>query len=131
MAKKQTKAEPPAAHKLFCAAYGLKDADHLCECRASAQAGVAAERARQQALVGDGVVRVGRETAGRKGTGVTVVSGIPLEGKSLKDLAKRLKQLCGGGGSIVDGKVEIQGDHRDKIVAELQKRGWTVKKSGG
>ena len=131
MAKKQTEAPQPAAHKLFCAAYGLKDADHLCECGASAQAAVAAEQARKDALVGDGVVRVGRETAGRKGGGVTVVSGIPLEGKELKSLAKRLKQLCGGGGSIVDGKIEIQGDHRDKIVAELQKRAWTVKKSGG
>jgi translation initiation factor 1 len=131
MAKKRTEVKPPAAHKLFCAAYGLADADHRCECGASAQAGLAAEQARRAALIGDGVVRVGRETAGRKGGGVTVVSGIPLEGKPLKELAKRLKQLCGGGGSIVDGKLEIQGDHRDKIVAELQKRGWTVKKSGG
>jgi translation initiation factor 1 len=131
MAKKQPEARPAAAHKLFCAAYGLQDADHLCECGASSQAAVAAEQARQQALVGDGVVRVGRETAGRKGAGVTVVTGIPLEGKPLKELVKRLKKLCGGGGSIVDGKVEIQGDHRDKIVSELQKRGWTVKKSGG
>lgn len=131
MAKKIPEARPPAVHKLFCAAYGLKDADHRCECGASGQAAQAAEQARRQALVGDGVVRVGRETAGRKGGGVTVVTGIPLEGKPLKELAKRLKQLCGGGGSIVDGKVEVQGDHRDKIVAELQKRGWTVKKSGG
>ena len=132
MAKKpRDSALPPAEHKLFCAAYGLRDADHLCECGASNQAAASAEQARRDALVGDGVVRVGRETAGRKGGGVTVISGIPLEGKELKALAKRLKQLCGGGGSIVDGKIEIQGDHRDKLVAELQKRGWTVKKSGG
>lgn len=131
MAKRQSETKPTAAHKLFCAAYGLQDADHLCECGASTQAAAQAEQDRRQALVGDGVVRVGCETAGRKGSGVTVVTGIPLEGKPLKDLAKRLKKLCGGGGSIVDGKLEIQGDHRDKIVNELQKHGWTVKKSGG
>lgn len=131
MAKKQREEQPAAAHKLFCAAYGLADAEHLCECGASGRAAAAAEHARKQALIGDGVVRVGRETAGRKGAGVTVVTGIPLEGKALKELAKKLKKQCGGGGSIVDGKLEIQGDHRDKIVAELQKRGWTVKKSGG
>ena len=117
-----------ADHKLFCPAYGLRDADALCECGASAQA---AEAERRAALVGDGVVRVGRETQGRKGGGVTVVTGVPLEGKELKALAKRLKQLCGSGGSLADGRIEIQGDHRDRIVAELSKRGWTVKRAGG
>ncbi|MCH2100391.1 MAG: stress response translation initiation inhibitor YciH [Planctomycetes bacterium] len=82
-------------------------------------------------MVGDGVVRIGRETKGRKGGGVTVVTGVPLEGKELKALAKKLKQLCGSGGSVMGGRIEIQGDHRDRLVAELSKRGWTVKKSGG
>lgn len=118
-------------HKLFCPAYGLSDADGLCECGAASQQAEAAEQARRAAIVGDGVVRVGRETQGRKGGGVTVVTGVPLEGKELKALAKKLKQLCGSGGSIRDGVIEIQGDHRDRLIPELAKRGWTVKKSGG
>jgi translation initiation factor 1 len=79
----------------------------------------------------DGVVRVGRETKGRKGKGVTVVTGVPLGGIDLADLAKQLKNRCGAGGTVKDGIIEIQGDHRDKVVAQLQERGWTVKKSGG
>ncbi len=80
---------------------------------------------------GDGVVRICRETKGRKGKGVTLVAGVPLEGGDLADLARQLKNRCGAGGTIKDGVIEIQGDHRDRIVTELQGRGWTVKKSGG
>lgn len=80
---------------------------------------------------GDGIVRVSRSTAGRKGKGVTVVTGVPLEGKALKDLSKKLKQTCGSGGTVKDGVIEIQGEHRDRLVEELQKEGWMVKKSGG
>ncbi len=79
----------------------------------------------------DGVVRVSRETKGRKGKGVTLVTGVPLQGPDLKDLAKALKQRCGSGGTVRDGVIEIQGDHRDVVVAELAKKGWTVKKAGG
>ena len=79
----------------------------------------------------DGVVRVARETKGRKGKGVTIVTGVPLDGRELADLAKQLKNRCGAGGTIKNGIIEIQGDHRDRVVAELQGRGWTVKKSGG
>ena len=81
--------------------------------------------------VGDGIVRVGRETKGRKGKGVTVISGIPLDQSGMADLAKELKSRCGSGGTIKDGNIEIQGDHRDALIAELQKRGWQVKRSGG
>jgi translation initiation factor 1 len=77
------------------------------------------------------VVRVGRETKGRKGKGVTVVTGVPLAGDALAALASELKRLCGSGGTVRDGAIEIQGDHRDLLVAELAKRGWTVKRSGG
>ena len=80
---------------------------------------------------GDGVVRVGRETKGRKGKGVTVITGVPLAGSELKDLAKELKQKCGSGGTVKDGVIEIQGDHRDAVVAALGGRNWNVKKSGG
>lgn len=80
---------------------------------------------------GDGVVRVARESKGRGGKVVTLVSGIPLIGPELKTLAKELKQKCGVGGALKDGVIEIQGDQRDLLVAELGKRGFTVKKSGG
>ena len=86
---------------------------------------------KSNAAPADGVVRVARETKGRKGKGVTIVTGVPLDGPELADLAKQLKNRCGAGGTVKNGVIEIQGDHRDRVVAELQGRGWTVKKSGG
>jgi translation initiation factor 1 len=83
------------------------------------------------AAKGDGTVRVGRETKGRKGAGVTVITGVPLEGDALKSLAKELKSRCGGGGTVKDGIIEIQGDHRDAVVAELVRRGFKAKRAGG
>lgn len=80
---------------------------------------------------GDGIVRVGRETKGRKGKGMTVITGVPLHPEGLKDLAKKLKQKCGTGGTLKGQSIEIQGDHRDLLVSELQSMGYTVKKSGG
>lgn len=80
---------------------------------------------------GDGIVRVGRATKGRKGKGVTVISGIPLAGPELQDLAQDLKRRCGAGGTIRDGAIEIQGEQRDLLVALLSERGYTVKRSGG
>lgn len=82
-------------------------------------------------LKGDGNVRVGRETKGRKGAGVTVISGLPLAGEELKILAKELKSRCGSGGTVKDGIVEIQGDHRGLIMAELAERGFKAKRAGG
>ena len=79
----------------------------------------------------DGIVRVGRETKGRKGKGVTVVTGLPLAGEELAELATRLKKRCGSGGTVHGGVVEIQGDHRDTLVAELAKLGYTVRRAGG
>ena len=81
--------------------------------------------------LGDGVVRVSRETKGRKGKGVTLITGVPLDAKELKVLAKKLKQKCGVGGAIKDRVIESQGDHRDLLVEELKKLGWVVKKAGG
>lgn len=82
---------------------------------------------------GDGIVRVSRETAGRKGKGVTLVRGLPLDDAALVLLAKQLKAACGSGGTVKDGVVEVQGDHLDKVMAWLKARpeGWTVKRSGG
>jgi translation initiation factor 1 len=78
-----------------------------------------------------GTVKVGRETAGRRGKGVTVVSELPLNDEALKELATRLKTKCGSGGTAKDGRIEIQGDHRDTVAAELEKVGYKVKRSGG
>ena len=77
------------------------------------------------------MVRVGRETKGRKGKGVTLISGVPLPPEELKILARELKQTCGTGGTLKDGVIEIQGDHRDSLIDLLKTRGWTVKRSGG
>jgi predicted translation initiation factor SUI1 len=76
-------------------------------------------------------VKVGRETAGRRGKGVTVVWDLPLTEAGLTDLAAQLKTKCGTGGTVKDGRIEIQGDHRDRLVAELEALGYAVKRSGG
>ena len=80
---------------------------------------------------GGGTVRVSRETQGRKGKGVTVISGLGLPPAELDALATELKKRCGSGGSSADGRIEIQGDHRDRLVEELIRRGWPAKRAGG
>ncbi|AMV73225.1 translation initiation factor Sui1 [Desulfuromonas carbonis] len=80
---------------------------------------------------GNGAVRVGRETKGRKGKGVTTISGLPLDEAGLDKLASELKKRCGCGGTVRDGVIEIQGDQRELLLAELLSRGWSAKKSGG
>jgi len=82
-------------------------------------------------LKGDGIVRIGRETKGRKGKGVTVIKGAPLDHEGLVRLTKELKARCGAGGTVKEGVIEIQGDHRGRLTEELKKKGWTVKRSGG
>jgi translation initiation factor 1 len=76
-------------------------------------------------------VRVGREVAGRSGKGVSVISGLPLDEAQLAELARRLKKLCGAGGGVREGVIEIQGEHRDRLVAELCKLGYPARRSGG
>jgi translation initiation factor 1 len=76
-------------------------------------------------------VRVGRETQGRAGKGVTTITGLPLSLTDIEALATKLKKRCGCGGTVREGIIEIQGDHRDVIVAELIKMGWQAKRSGG
>lgn len=75
--------------------------------------------------------KVGRETAGRRGKGVTTVFDLPLDETGLRELAGTLKQRCGTGGTVKDGRIEIQGDQRERIVAELEKLGYKVKRVGG
>lgn len=80
---------------------------------------------------GDGIIRLKRETKGRKGKGVTLVTGVQLHADELKSLAKSLKQHCGVGGTIKDGTIEIQTDNREKIKEFLSAKGFTVKIAGG
>ncbi len=86
---------------------------------------------RPKGINSDGIVRIMRSTKGRKGKGVTVITGIPLAPAELKTLAKTLKQKCGSGGTVKEGTVEIQGDHREQLFLLLQEKGWIVKKAGG
>lgn len=88
-------------------------------------------RRKQEPASGDGIVRISRETKGRKGKGVTLITGTGLEAGELKNLAKRLKSRCGSGGTVKNGTIEIQGDHRDLLAEEMKKQGFTVKLSGG
>ena len=76
-------------------------------------------------------LKVGRETAGRRGKGVTTVFDLPLDDDGVRELAALLKQRCGTGGTVKDGRIEIQGDQRERIVAELEKLGYKVKRVGG
>jgi translation initiation factor 1 len=85
----------------------------------------------QPGFPADGVVRIRKEVKGRKGKAVTAVYGLPLQTDELQRLAKTLKQRCGSGGTLKDGVVIIQGDHRQTLLSEIQKEGFTVKLSGG
>jgi predicted translation initiation factor SUI1 len=76
-------------------------------------------------------VKIGRETAGRRGKGVTTVFDVPLGESGLRELATTLKQRCGTGGTVKDGRIEIQGDQRERLVAVLEGLGYLVKRVGG
>lgn len=93
----------------------------LCCCKSS----------RSVAPAADGIVRVSRQTQGRAGKGVTVIAGLPLAGEALAVLCTELKRRCGSGGTVKAGVIELQGEHRDLMVRELQARGYTVKRAGG
>ncbi len=80
---------------------------------------------------GDGIVRIERQTKGRKGSGVSIIRGLPLPGAELKKLAKVLKKKCGSGGTVKDGVIEIQGDHREQLAEIITQRGYSVKLAGG
>ena len=79
----------------------------------------------------DGIIRIQREVKGRKGKTVTTVSGFQLDDNELKSLAAQLKRKCGTGGSVKEGIIIIQGDHRDALLSELKKQGYTAKRAGG
>jgi translation initiation factor 1 len=95
-----------------------------CACRANPRGAGRTEK-------GDGIVRVKREIAGRRGKPVTTIHGVPGGDDALRELAGDLKRRCGSGGTVKDGVIEIQGDHRDAVIAELEAKGYTVKRAGG
>lgn len=103
----------------LCPECGVVKAD--CRCRLVKSA----------APLGDGIVRLKRETKGRGGKSVTLVTGLPDDTDALKKRAKALKQRCGVGGAIKDGVIEIQGDQREVIKLALENEGFTVKLAGG
>ena len=80
---------------------------------------------------GGGAVRVARVTRGRGGKVVSVITGLPLDAAALAALSTELKQRCGSGGTVREGAIEIQGEHRDTLVAELVKRGYAARRAGG
>ncbi|MFT5676792.1 MAG: translation initiation factor 1 [Paraglaciecola sp.] len=85
----------------------------------------------QEKVKSDGIVRIRRESKGRKGKGVTTVSGIGLSDVEIKKLCSTLKKLCGTGGAVKNGIIEIQGDNKDKIKVVLEELGHVVKFAGG
>ena len=103
-----------------------------CACKTAAGKAVRAQTGRGDVgRVDAGVVRVSRQTASRAGKAVTLITGLPLDDTELHSLARELKRQCGSGGTVKDGAIEIQGEHRDTVVAELLRRGFAAKRAGG
>jgi translation initiation factor 1 len=103
-----------------------------CVCRAADGRAAGSRAAGAASGVGAaGPVRVSRQTQGRAGRAVTVISGLALRTAELEKLAGELKRRCGSGGTVRDGNIEIQGEHRDTLVAELARRGIAAKRAGG
>lgn len=120
--KKSTSSDAPVVYSSefgrMCPGCGKPAKD--CVCRKNAAA-----------ITGDGVVRLRRETKGRGGKTVIVITGLPLDATALTALAAALKKRCGCGGTAKDGVIEIQGDHADLLLAELTNRGYKAKRAGG
>jgi translation initiation factor 1 len=89
------------------------------------------EKKPEQRPQGDGIVRIIKQTKGRKGKGVSIVTGLEMTSVELKLLAAELKKVCGCGGAVKGNDIEIQGDNRDKLKAYLEKKGHQVKLAGG
>jgi translation initiation factor 1 len=116
-------------HGRVCPSCGRSET--RCNCRGKgARARIKAREEADAAKASDGIVRVGRSTKGRRGKIVSTVTGVPVDANELQSLAAELKRRCGTGGALKDGVIEIQGDHRDTLVEELEKRGFKVKRSG-
>ncbi len=106
------------------------DSGRMCPVCRQAQAACTC-KAKAAAPVGDGVVRVQRQSKGRGGKTVTLVKGVPLDALALVQLGKDLRSACGAGGTVKDGVIEVQGDHVATLLQALAGRGWTVRQAGG
>lgn len=110
------------------------DTGRMCpECRQPIASCCCRHAEAQAKVVGapDGIGRVSRQTKGRGGKSVTLVQGLPLESQALTQLGKELKAVCGSGGTVKDGVIEVQGDHCALVMETLVKRGFVVKRAGG
>ena len=103
----------------------------LCPGCAQPVAACTCAHAKKMALAGNGQVKVARQTKGRGGKCVTVVTGVALAGAALDALGKQLRSRCGAGGTVKDGVIEIQGDHCDAVLQALLQAGHSAKRSGG
>lgn len=119
MAKEQSRLVYSTDKGKLCSA--CKQAVDVCQCAA-----LAAERP-----LGDGKVRIRRDSKGRKGKGVTLIEGLPLNISELEALARVLKTRCGSGGAVKDGVIEIQGDHRPVILEFLKAKNYDARLAGG
>lgn len=107
------------------------DVGRICpECRLALTACVCKARAKA-APVGDGMVRVSRQTKGRGGKSVTIIKGLALDSLALALLGKQLRTACGSGGTVKDGVIEVQGDHCELVMEALKKHGHSAKRAGG
>lgn len=108
------------------------ESGRMCpECRQAVAACLCRQNQLAARPAGDGIVRVTRQTKGRGGKAVTVVTGVALEAQALDKLGKQLKAACGSGGTVKDGVIEVQGDHCDKVMALLLAQGYKAKRAGG
>jgi len=109
----------------ICSACGKPVSACACKKKKAVKA-----RERQTGYPNDGTIRIQREVKGRKGKTVTVVSGLPLESEKLRKFVRTLKARCGAGGTVKNGVIIIQGDHRQTILGEIEKHGYKAKLSG-
>ncbi len=101
------------------------------DCQRPLSGCICSNRRQKHGAAADGIVRISRDRKQRGGKTVTVVSGLPQQPEQLAEIAGRLKRLCGSGGTVKDGAVEVQGDHRERIAEALRAEGYTVKLAGG
>lgn len=110
----------------YCARCGQPE--DRCQCKTKTQR--AQSGSERPGMPRDGIVRVARDRKGRGGKTVTIITGLP-DDATLTSIAQTLKRFCGSGGTVKDGVVEIQGDHRDRLQARLVEMGYNVKVAGG
>lgn len=107
------------------------DSGRMCPACRQPMAACTCKQPSTAAPAGDGKVRVSRETKGRGGKAVTLVRGLNLDAVALADLGKQLRTLCGTGGTVKEGVIELQGDHVERAMERLKASGWVVVRTGG